>query len=146
MEGQSDANIAFNDLCGLLEHLGFERKQGKGSHIKFKRKGIQHVINLQPDSSNNAKEYQIKQVRNTLKSKEFIMNEQPKYSITIYWSKADNCYIGEVPELQEGPWFHGSTYEECLQNGLYFIVNWIDTAKEEGWSIPEPKGRLVAVS
>jgi len=59
--GTSDANIAFNDLCGLLIHLGFEERT-KESHHMFRKSGIEEKINLQKDG-NKAKPYQVKQVR-----------------------------------------------------------------------------------
>ncbi len=61
---QSDANIAFSDLCGLLVRLGFEERI-RGSHHIFRKQGIEDRINLQHDSS-KAKRYQVKQVRQAL--------------------------------------------------------------------------------
>jgi predicted RNA binding protein YcfA (HicA-like mRNA interferase family) len=61
LSGSSDANIAFNDLCQLLIHLGFEERT-KGSHHIFRKYGIEEKINLQKDG-NKAKPYQVKQVR-----------------------------------------------------------------------------------
>jgi len=59
--GTSDANIRFDDLCGLLHHLGFEERT-RGSHHVFRRRGVEEKINLQRDGS-KAKPYQVKQVR-----------------------------------------------------------------------------------
>lgn len=61
LSGTSDANIAFQDLHGLLIHLGFEERI-KGSHHMFRRSGIEEKINLQKDGD-KAKPYQIRQVR-----------------------------------------------------------------------------------
>ncbi len=58
---QSDGNIFFDDLCGLLERLGFE-KRIRGSHHVFRKAGVEERINLQRDGS-KAKRYQVKQVR-----------------------------------------------------------------------------------
>jgi hypothetical protein len=44
--GVSDASIRFNDLCSLLETLGFE-KRVKGSHHLFRKAGVEERINLQ---------------------------------------------------------------------------------------------------
>ena len=63
LSGRSDANIAFADLCHLLEHGGFIRRQGKGSHVIYHKVDIEEIINLQPIGS-KAKAYQVKQVRN----------------------------------------------------------------------------------
>jgi predicted RNase H-like HicB family nuclease len=65
-----------------------------------------------------------------------------KYEIVIYWSKEDKAFIAEVPELP-GCMADGKTYHEALSNAEIVIKEWIETAKELGWSIPEPKGRLM---
>ncbi|MCR4318557.1 MAG: type II toxin-antitoxin system HicB family antitoxin [Planctomycetes bacterium] len=66
-----------------------------------------------------------------------------KYEIIIYWSKVDQVFVSEVPELP-GCMVHGVTQEESLKNAQDAIQLWIDTAKEFGDQIPEPKGqRLV---
>lgn len=66
-----------------------------------------------------------------------------KYEIIIYWSKADAAFIAEVPELP-GCMAHGDTPEDALKNAKEAIQLWIDTAKEFGDPIPEPKGeRLI---
>ena len=59
--GTSDAAIRFDDLCSLLVGLGFE-KRVKGGHHLFRRSGVEERINLQREG-NNAKPYQVKQVR-----------------------------------------------------------------------------------
>ena len=61
-----------------------------------------------------------------------------KYEIIIYWSKDDNAFIAEVPELP-GCMAHGNTYEEALKNIKDAIILWLDTAKEFGDPIPKPK-------
>ena len=62
----------------------------------------------------------------------------PKYEIIMYWSQDDQAFIAEVPELP-GCAADGSTYH----NVEVVIQEWLETAKELGRSIPEPKGRLV---
>jgi HicA toxin of bacterial toxin-antitoxin, len=64
LRGTSDANIAFEDLCQLLRHLGFEERT-RGSHHLFRKSGITELINLQREGS-NAKVYQVRQVRAVL--------------------------------------------------------------------------------
>jgi hypothetical protein len=61
LSGTADAAIRFDDLCRLLESLGFE-KRVKGSHHIFRKGGVEERINLQRDGA-NAKPYQVKQVR-----------------------------------------------------------------------------------
>lgn len=60
--GQSDQNIAFDDLTGYLRHLGFVERV-KGSHHIFTREAIEEIINLQTLPGGLAKPYQVKQVR-----------------------------------------------------------------------------------
>ena len=62
-----------------------------------------------------------------------------KYEIIIYWDNRDNIYIADVPELP-GCSAHGKTYNEALDNVNEAIELWINTAKEFGDPIPEPKG------
>ncbi len=70
------------------------------------------------------------------------MTEQPRYEIIIFWSKEDEFFIAEVPELP-GCMADGKTYGEALQNIQVVISEWIETAKELGRTIPQPKGRLL---
>lgn len=63
-----------------------------------------------------------------------------KYEIIIYWSKEDDAYIAEVPELP-GCMAHGESYESALKNAQQAIQLWIKTAEEFNDVIPEPKGR-----
>lgn len=62
-----------------------------------------------------------------------------KYEVIIYWSKEDDAFIAEVPELP-GCMAHGSTQEDALKNAMDAITLWIDTTKEFGDTVPEPKG------
>lgn len=62
-----------------------------------------------------------------------------KYEVIIYWSNEDEAFIAEVPELP-GCAAHGSAPEEALRNSQEAIQLWIDTAKEFGDPVPEPKG------
>ena len=66
---------------------------------------------------------------------------QYKYEVIVYWSNEDEAYIAEVPELA-GCMADGKTYEEVINNVQLVISEWIETAKSEGRSIPQPKGRL----
>ena len=63
-----------------------------------------------------------------------------KYEVIIYWSEEDQAFVAEAPELP-GCATHGATQEAALANALDAIRLWIDTAKEFGDSVPEPKGR-----
>ena len=67
---------------------------------------------------------------------------KPKYEIVLYWSNEDNCFIAEVPELP-GCMADGKSYNEALANVEVVINEWIETAKELGRTIPQPKGKLM---
>lgn len=64
LQGISDANVHFVDLCNLLKNLGFEERI-RGSHHIFRKAGMIEKINLQKDG-NKAKVYQVRQVRNVI--------------------------------------------------------------------------------
>jgi len=64
-----------------------------------------------------------------------------KYEIIIWWSKADNCYIAEVPELA-GCMADGETLAEVTSAIEEEIKLWIEVNTARGFEIPEPKGRL----
>lgn len=65
-----------------------------------------------------------------------------KYEIIIYWSEKDDAYLVEVPELP-GCMADGKTYREALANAEQIMQEWLETARELGRTIPEPKGRLM---
>ena len=65
-----------------------------------------------------------------------------RYEVLIYWSEEDRSFIAEVPELP-GCMADGATYQEALANAEVVIQEWIETARELGRPIPEPKGRLI---
>ena len=62
-----------------------------------------------------------------------------KYEIILYWSNADRVFVAEAPELS-GCTAHGDTKEAALRSVNQAMQLWIDTAKEFGDPIPEPKG------
>lgn len=65
LSGDADQSFPFVDLLKLLDHYGFE-KRVKGSHHIFFKDGIEEILNLQSKKDNNAKPYQVKQVRDIL--------------------------------------------------------------------------------
>jgi predicted RNase H-like HicB family nuclease len=65
-----------------------------------------------------------------------------KYEIILYWSDEDQAFIAEVPELA-GCAADGATRQEAIVNAETVITEWIETARELGRPIPEPKGRLL---
>lgn len=70
------------------------------------------------------------------------MSPEIHYEIIIYWSRDDATFIAEVPELP-GCAADGATYGEALANVEVVIRQWIETARELGRPIPEPRGRLM---
>lgn len=65
-----------------------------------------------------------------------------KYEIIIYWSDKDDSFVAEVPELP-GCMADGKRYQEAVSNAEIVIKEWIETAKEVGRPIPQPRGRLM---
>lgn len=136
--GQSDANISFVDLCGLLSHYGFKGRI-KGSHHIFSRHEIDEIINLQP---NGRAQRLIKFVRFECCYLSIdLKHTMTKYELIIYWSDVDQAFLVEVPELP-GCMADGPTREQALKNAERVIDLWIETAKNLNRPIPEPKGRL----
>ncbi len=70
------------------------------------------------------------------------MRPEFRYEVIIYWSDDDHAYIAEVPELP-GCAADGSTYADAIANVEVVIREWIETARELGRVVPEPRGRLL---
>jgi len=64
-----------------------------------------------------------------------------RYELIIYWSKDDNSFVVEVPELA-GCMADGQSYAEAVANAETVIDEWIETARKLGRPIPEPRGKL----
>ena len=64
-----------------------------------------------------------------------------RYELVVYWSKDDNRFIVEVPELP-GCMADGQSYAEAVKNAEEIIDEWIETARKLGRPIPEPRGKL----
>jgi predicted RNase H-like HicB family nuclease len=65
-----------------------------------------------------------------------------KYEVIIYWSNEDDAFVAEVPELA-GCMADGATYQTALANAEVIIQEWLESARQLGRPIPEPKGRLI---
>ena len=63
-----------------------------------------------------------------------------RHEIIIFWSNEDEAFIADVPELP-GCRAHGGSQPEALDNAQEAIELWLDTAREFGDPVPEPKGR-----
>ena len=64
-----------------------------------------------------------------------------KHVVVIYWSKDDQTFIAEVPELS-GCMADGSTKALALAAAEDAARQWIEVAREMGRTVPEPRGRL----
>ena len=64
MSGTQDKSILFADLRTVLDRLGFQCRI-KGDHFIYTKDGVEEIINIQP-VGNQAKPYQVKQVRNII--------------------------------------------------------------------------------
>jgi predicted RNase H-like HicB family nuclease len=70
------------------------------------------------------------------------MANRIQYEIILYWSKEDQAFIAEVPELP-GCAADGATYQDALTNVEGVIREWLETARELCRPVPEPRGRLI---
>ena len=61
-----------------------------------------------------------------------------KYRMILSWSKADNAWLVEAPELP-GAMADGATPAEAVNNMQVIIDEWLELAREEGRSIPQPQ-------
>jgi predicted RNase H-like HicB family nuclease len=62
--------------------------------------------------------------------------------LIIFWDEADEIFVVDVPELP-GCMAHGRTKREAISIAEAAIDLWIETAKDDGIPIPEPRGRLI---
>ena len=68
-----------------------------------------------------------------------------KYEVIIYWSNEDDTFVAEAPELP-GCSAHGDTKASALQNVEQAIDLWIDTARELGDPVPDPRGERLMLA
>jgi len=54
-------SLSFRELCLLTESFGFQRRQGKGSHVRYVHRDIRITTNFQPGKNREAKAYQVRQ-------------------------------------------------------------------------------------
>jgi len=63
------------------------------------------------------------------------MNE---YAIIVYWSEEDALWIAEAPDLKPCA-AHGDTPEQAVAELRVAMDLWLETAREHGLPIPEPR-------
>ena len=66
-----------------------------------------------------------------------------KYGISIYWSDEADAYVAVVPDLP-GCMADGASYQEALAAVERAIELRIETARELGRKIPQPKMQRVS--
>lgn len=68
----SASNLSFAEVCRLAECYGWEFERQKGSHRLYVNKNLEpfegRTMNFQPDKSNNAKAYQVKQLLDAIEN------------------------------------------------------------------------------
>jgi len=62
------------------------------------------------------------------------------YHINIFWSEEDGGYIADIPDLEACAAF-GRTPEEALREVELAKTAWLEAARAEGRSLPEPRYR-----
>lgn len=68
--------------------------------------------------------------------------KESRYELIVFWEKTDQIFVVDVPELA-GCMAHGKSKSEAIANAELAIDLWVQTAKEDGVAIPEPRGRLL---
>ncbi len=68
-----------------------------------------------------------------------------KYELIVYWSAEDAAFVVDVPELP-GCMADGPTPSAAVASAQAAIGLWIDTAREFGHAVPEPKGRRLLLA
>ena len=62
------------------------------------------------------------------------------YHINIFFSEEDECYVADIPDLEHCSAF-GDTPEAALHEVEIAKSAWIESAKESGKPVPEPRYR-----
>ena len=57
---------------------------------------------------------------------------------SLAWSDEDKCYVVKVPDLP-GCMAHGKTRQEALKMAEEAIELWLETAREDGVPVPQPR-------
>lgn len=65
---------------------------------------------------------------------------EPRYHINVFWSERDQSWVADVPDLKPCAAF-GDTPEEALAEARIAMQGWLESAREGGLPIPEPRYR-----
>ena len=63
-----------------------------------------------------------------------------RYHINLFWSDDDACWVADVPDLKSCSAF-GDTPAEALSEVQKAIDAWLEVAREDHLTIPEPRYR-----
>jgi predicted RNase H-like HicB family nuclease len=63
-----------------------------------------------------------------------------RYHINLFWSAEDASWIADVPDLRPCS-AHGDTPSEAIAEAETVIELWLETAREHGLPIPDPRYR-----
>jgi len=66
-----------------------------------------------------------------------------KYELTVYWNDEDGVFVADVPDLP-GCSAHGGTPIDAVANAQTAIAAWLETARDRGAPIPEPRRRRMS--
>ncbi len=64
--------------------------------------------------------------------------DQAHYTMIIEWSDEDHIFTVTIPELP-GARSHADTYLAAAEEGQRLIEEWLEIARERGWSLPRPR-------
>jgi predicted RNase H-like HicB family nuclease len=136
------SNIEFKPLRGLLKRLGFSERI-RGDHYIFTRDGVVEILESATDWPQcQGRSSRLGRSSSNTSWETTLVGSKHRYEIIIYWSEDDKAYIAEVPELP-GCAADGTTYQKALAQAEIVVDEWIETAKELGRPISEPRGRLL---
>jgi predicted RNase H-like HicB family nuclease len=62
------------------------------------------------------------------------------YHINVFWSDDDDCYVADIPDLKFCSAF-GDTPERAVAEVMIARSLWLESARESGQQVPEPRYR-----
>ncbi len=62
---------------------------------------------------------------------------RPKYSINVFWSADDDCWIADIPDMKCCS-AHGDTPVEALIEVQIAMHGWLKVAQDMDMPLPEP--------
>lgn len=65
---------------------------------------------------------------------------QHRYHINVFWSPRDESWMADVPDLKSCAAF-GDSPEEAIAQAQVAIEAWIESARDGGLPIPDPRYR-----